>query len=364
MKPAPLSMEGKNMRLLSFGRRTCALAAASAGLILLLLSAQPASSQGCVRAQYLPAGLVSEGLYYLEPRQWDVFVAYRYLYSDTAFTGGQEVNAPVPKTTIHSIDLGVTYAITRRFSATLILPFTDAQSRLVQGDRQFHSMYAAGPGDLRLLANAWLLDPAKHSTGNIAVSLGVKAPTGDYSASDNFHTMAGDVIQRPLLPNVQPGDGGWGIDTEVQGFLQLFKDTFAYAGGTYLSNPREKNGTEFTYPLLPPVYNSVPDQYMARVGLQYTIWPEKGLALSLGARFEGVPVHDLIGGSQGFRVAGYALSVEPGVSWTGKRNALRLSTPVAVLRHDQDSVYNQETHTKGTGAFADFLIMMSFDHRF
>ena len=86
--------------------------------------------------------------------------------------------------------------------------------------------------------------------------------------------------------------------------------------------------------------------------------------MSLGARFEGVPVTDLIGGSAGFRVAGYALSVEPGLSWSGKRNALTLSAPVAVLRHDEDSIYDQETHTKGTGAFADFLILVSFDHRF
>lgn len=354
----------KDVYLLSFGRRTEALAVASVGLVALLLFPQQASSQGCVRAQYLPAGLVSEGVWYLEPGEWDVSFSYRYLYSDTAFTGGHEVDNSVPHTTIYSIDVGATYAFTRRFSATLILPSTYAESRLIQGDGQWHSMYAAGPGDLRLLANAWLLEPAKHGTANVSVSLGVKAPTGDYSASDAFHTQAGSVIQRPVLPNIQPGDGGWGVDMELQGFAQLFKNTFAYAGGIYLSNPREQNGTEFTSPTQPPVYDSVPDQYMVRAGLQYTIWPKKSLSVSLGARFEGVPVTDFIGGSEGFRVAGYALSVEPGLSWSGKRNALTLSAPVAVLRHDEDSIYNQETHTKGTGAFADFLILVSFDHRF
>src|SRR5262249_33709871 len=114
----------------------------------------------------------------------------------------------------------------------------------------------------------------------------------------------------------------------------------------------------------PLVNNSVPDQYMTRFGFQYTIWPEGGLALSLGGRFEGVPVKDLIGGSDGFRVAGYAVSIEPGISWTWKKNAFTFSAPVAVLRHDEDSTYNQRLGTKGAGGFADFLILASYQRRF
>ena len=43
--------------------------------------------------------------------------------------------------------------------------------------------------------------------------------------------------------------------------------------------------------------------YMARVGVEYAtpLRLASSLTLSLGARIEGVPVHDLVGSSNGFR---------------------------------------------------------------
>ncbi len=336
----------------------------AATLCGLLLSATRTLGQGCVRSTHLTSGLVSEGIWYLQPNEWDVFASYRYLYSDTPFQGGTErPDLIVPKTTIHSLDIGATYAINSRFSATLTLPFSYGESSTIQPDRQRHSMFAGGLGDIRLLGNVWLLDPAKHPGLNVSLSLGVKAPTGDDNAQDSFHTPAG-TIQRPVLPNIQPGDGGWGIVLDVQGFAEVFERTYLYAGGSYLSNPRNLSSTEFTTPSNPQVYNSVPDQYSTRAGVQYTIWPKGGLALSLGGRFEGVPVRDLIGDSDGFRIAGYAISIEPGLSWTWKKNSLTVSAPVAVERHDEDTVLNQRTGTKGTGGFADFVISATYQRRF
>ena len=41
---------------------------------------------------------------------------------------------------------------------------------------------------------------------------------------------------------IQPGDGGWGVFLSGNAFAKVFKNTYAYASGLYLSNPREFNG--------------------------------------------------------------------------------------------------------------------------
>jgi hypothetical protein len=232
------------------------------GLILIgmALFAPRLLAQGCVTARHMTAGLVSEGIWYLEPNQWDVFTSYRYLHSDTAFEGGDErpdLNSSVPHLTIHSIDIGATYAISRRFSATLILPFTYGESSLPPVNGMRHSMFAGGLGDIRLLGNAWLLNPVRNANQNISLSLGFKAPTGDDSVIGDFYTPNG-IVRRAAPPQIQPGDGGWGIDLELQGFAKVFEDTFVYAGASYLSTPQEHNGVRFT--LNPAVYDSIPDQ--------------------------------------------------------------------------------------------------------
>jgi len=349
------------MRFSSVARLVPSYVALGVALLGLLIPVPKVLSQGCVTARHLTLSLVSEGVWYLEPNEWDAFVSYRYLHSETSFVGGDErpdLNAKLPWTTTHSIDVGATYGITKRFSATLTFPFLSLEVSSIHQDAQRHVMSAGGLGDIRLVGNAWLLDPDKHGTENISLSLGVKAPTGDYRATDYYYLMDGSRVLRPLGSNGQPGDGGWGIVTEVQAFAQIFKNTFVYAAGSYVINPREQNGTETTDPVNPILF-SVPDQYSGRAGLQYAVWPEKGLAVSFGGRIDGVPVQDLLGGSGGLRVAGYSVAVDPGVSWTWKKNAFTISTPVAVLRHDQKSILNN-----GTGVFADYLIMASYQRRF
>lgn len=105
-------------------------------------------------------------------------------------------------------------------------------------------------------------------------------------------------MRRPVDPAIQPGDGGWGIVAQLSGFQKIYTNTFAYAQGIYLINPRDINhvqqptGNEpdFTLGEFGYIFNSVPDQYLARAGIGYLIWPKMGLSVSLGARLEGVPV--------------------------------------------------------------------------
>ena len=120
--------------------------------------------------------------------------------------------------------------------------------------------------------------------------------------------------------------------------------------------------------LMPPgpmTYNSISDQYFCRGGFSYLIWPKGGLTLSLGGRIEGVPVYDAIGDSLGFRQPGYTVSVEPGISWSGRRNSLSILAPVAVYRNRLQSAAEIEMNRPGGAAsFADFSILASFSHRF
>src|SRR5437763_16835055 len=107
----------------------------------------------------------------------------------------------------------------------------------------------------------------------------------------------------------------------MQAFQKIFVRTIDYIYGSFLINPRNQNGVELTIadddPATTAVFgkiNSVPDQYVGRVGLGYLLWPKHGLTLTLGGRVEGIPVYDLIGGSDGYRASGYAVSIEPGLA--------------------------------------------------
>ena len=149
----------------------------------------------------------------------------------------------------------------------------------------------------------------------------------------------------------------------------------AYSNLYYLLSPREQNGTLTSRggtPSATSIKNgsfvmSVPDQYMIRVGANYTV---KSLTASLGFRDECLPVHDLIGGSKGFRRPGYILSVEPGLTYNFKKVSVYAFVPVAVVRNRTQSVADKiqtqliGKYTQGDAAFADYTINVGFTARF
>ncbi len=74
--------------------------------------------------------LGAEGVSHLEAGQWEGSIAYRWLTADEGYIGDRV--DPTYKSTvggqidIHSIDVQITHAFTRRFSATLTIPFVEA----------------------------------------------------------------------------------------------------------------------------------------------------------------------------------------------------------------------------------------------
>jgi hypothetical protein len=318
-------------------------------------------------------------------QRWLGAVSYRWYQSDRMFGGrsraGIWLDGDVENTdrqkyhqetinSVHLMDVSATYGITHRWSATFTLPFifADRSSVFEHTDGQRHSMHAGGVGDVRIVTDYWLLDPHKHMEGNVALGIGFKAPTGDDKASDISYRATGPVY-RPVDQSIQPGDGGWGMILELQAYQRIYQNLYGYVQGSYLFAPKEHNNTQTVMAdLMPPgpmTLNSIGDQYFGRGGFSYLIWPEKGVTLSLGARIEGVPVYDVIGDSLGFRQPGYTISVEPGISWTGKKNSLSILAPVAAYRIRQRSAPEIELgrHT-GEASFADFSILASFTHRF
>jgi hypothetical protein len=315
---------------------------------------------------------------YLAPNEWVASVTYRYFDSFRDFnSSGQQVSVPLIKneTSVDAFVVSATYAVNRRLNLELDFPIQyGSRTNMDEHDGvHVHTMRASGVGDLRLSANVSLLDPAKHPNQNISLGLGVKAPTGDDAARDYSFRPTGPEL-RPVDPAIEPGDGGWGILLSGNAFALVCKDTFAYANGSYLINPRNMNGVhtinydvpDFTAGDRGLMFNSVPDGYFARAGLTHGVWAPNGFDVSLGGRIDGVPVHDLIGGSNGWRLPGFSVSIEPGISFSRGRDFFGISTPVALYRQGLPSVPLTRTHNPlvGIASFSDFQINLTYSHLF
>lgn len=331
-----------------------------------------------------------EGSSILQPGHWALSLAFRYYNSRQDILGDEPQDEPIvyANTHVYALDINAVYAVTRRLSLVADIPFQYG-TRATSVEHDFaipnppplHTMHAGGLGDIRLRADFWLLNPDTHPRQNVAVGLGVKFPTGDDGVTDTAYRPTGPV-ERPADPAIQPGDGGWGIVFHGHGFTNLaskgwFKNTFAYADATYLSNPREMNGTEQVLGDVPAataggdpglLFDSVPDQFLARFGFTQVGFPIKELSFSFGGRFEGTPSHDLIGGSEGWRIPGYAVSVEPGVSYSRGHDYIALTVPIAVFRHASKSAPFERlgvpSPPSGLATIADYQITLTYTHTF
>ena len=85
---------------------------------------------------------------------------------------------------------------------------------------------------------------------------------------------------------------------------------------------------------------------------------------SLGGRLEGVPSSDLIGCDKGFRRPGYAISVEPGLTFRRGHSALTVGVPFAVYRNRTRSYADKINGGHGDAAFADYLVIVGFSRLF
>lgn len=327
----------------------------------------------CASSEYInTVGITNKG-------QWQISSSYRYFRSFRHFRGeNEEPNRVAEGTEVvnltHAIDLGISYQLSDRVGLTLNTPliYYDRSSLYEHYGNspesnpthaRFHTG-SQGLGDMRLTASYWVFNPATSLKGNLSLGVGIKAPTGNENVQDTFHKLAVDgsdsLVTKAVDQSIQLGDGGWGINLEMQAFRTLFKNGALYLNAFYLLNPSEVNS----------VPHSVADQYAARLGLNYAFMPKAGLSAGLGWRLEGVPSEDLIGGSEGRRRPGYIISIEPSISYN--RNALNFTfnLPIALYRNRTQSVSDKQrtiatgNYTIGDAAFADYLVNFNVSYSF
>lgn len=348
--------------------------------IMLSFVSMSGYSQGCVaiRAFGGCSGGTGGGAI-LMPGESMIGANFRYFESFRHFRGSHEETERIENGTQvvnHSnfLDLSFTYSFAERLYATLTIPFVyhDRSSMYEHGGNDLgdrHWTSASGLSDIRLGAGYWLFEQEKSPTGNLAVALGMKFPSGNYKATDKFYNVGenGESEVRPVDQSIQPGDGGFGITLELQGYKQLGNAFILNGNVNYLINPRETNGVSRSNSSSSIM--SVPDQFGARLGLNY-MTPLHGLDLYLGGRMEGIPVYDLIGGSGGFRRPGYVISLEPGINYGFRNLFFNVSVPIALARNRTQSYTDKQrerqtgTSRHGDAAFADYLINVGVTWRF
>jgi hypothetical protein len=341
-------------------------------------------SQGCVAIKGSGGTCMLTHAESANEASWALSTSMRYFKSFRHFSGTEENKARLVQNTEvinHTaiFDVALTRILNNRWSLMIDAPIiSNARSSLYEhGRTERHSMHSFGLGDVRLAAYRWMLDPQKATKGNIQLGLGIKLPTGDYEYKDYWYNVGPNKTKelRPVDQSIQLGDGGTGFTVEANGFYNIAKNFVFYGNLYYLVNPREQNGVRtFRETVSPTLANenimSVPDQYMARGGFSYSFQHAKGLTIAAGARLEGIPVNDLIGGSGDFRRPGYIWSVEPSINYSFKKCSFFASVPYALVRNRTQSVTDKQnsvlrnTFVRGDAAFADYSINIGANFKF
>jgi hypothetical protein len=307
---------------------------------------------------------------FLRAGEWEGGVSYRRLTADDWFVRDEIQPDAAPggqpnRFNINTVDLSLSHGVTDRLSIRLTVPLSTGTNSRIHSDGARHETSATGIGDINLLASYWLLDPMTHPGGNASLGLGLKAPTGNNDTEDEFGLPTG-AIQHPVHPGIQPGDGGWGILIEAQGYQRLAGRLSGYLSAAYQVTPREKTSVLFT-PTSPTSSLSVTDVYHARVGVAYAIAPSAGLSFSLGTRVDGVPVRDVIGGDGGFRAPGYTLFLDPGVALAQGMGTFTASIPVRLhgeFKQNLNDLAGGPGPPGDRGDLASYLIFLGYAHRF
>jgi hypothetical protein len=318
---------------------------------------------------------------YQQPGEWQVSLSSRNLVSNDHYNGTEE---QVQRQTLQNYvtnrqnlaDVGITRVITRRLSLTLGVPYVNSSwaSRdpllPLPAARHEIAQNGRGLGDISLSARYWLLNPDTHAAWNVAAGGGLKMPTGNAAEKDTFpgRTEPSVNIPRYVDQSVQPGDGGWGLMFEGNAFWLVNRLMF-FGSGSYLANPRDQNDTPSILTVLGINtttganaglgFNSVPDQYLTRVGSSVAVW--KGIGASLTWRVEGLKRYDLFGASHGWRRPGTEMFVEPGVSYSNGRHTFSFNVPIGYYYNRRPNPY---TGNRGDATFPRQIFLSSYSFRF
>jgi hypothetical protein len=350
------------MRAGAIGSVLCVLA--------LMGSATTAHAQGCVAAHSNQAPMDelcdSDTTRGVDGGAWihrlTVNVGYRVFSSEYYFVGTQELpKSPATENHQNIWDVGIDFRLTHRWSLIADVPVYDGDRNQIYPPSGIFRV--AGIGDMTIGAQTWIFRPPTESNGNIAFSVSLKIPTGVDNAT-GAALLHGQPVIATADQSLQPGDGGWGFVLASQAYKQIWLRTMLYFQGQYLFNPEDTNGVA-TFRTQPgQAVMSITDQYLFRGGFSHGIPHFRRLELSLGGRFEGVPVRDAFGSSDGFRRPGYIVSIDPGMMFSFYHETISVNGPWALLRDRENSVPEIAAGTNGDAFFANYTVIATMSHTF
>jgi hypothetical protein len=363
-----------------FNRTTKLLITVSATFAILTAVAPKARAQGCIVGRNCSDGAIDDSEY-LMPHGFEWSINYRGFKANKHYNGdvrqsARETDQNFVINRQNQWNATGTWGLTDQTSIYLDIPYVNNSWSLPlpigppAGMRWTQN--TQGIGDMSAGVQYWLMKAATHPNGNIQFSLGVQAPTGSDDEKSNFPNSKGtDVTLKYNDVSIQPGTGSWAYPLAAQAFRDVHHwDVFTTFN--YLVTPKDTNGVpslgpQLGFPASPlapsTAVNSVPDQYLFRIGLARTVPKIPSLTATVAFRDEGVPVHDLIGGSHGFRRAGYSHSIEPALTYTRGDSALTVDIPYTI-RRDREPTDPDGVYVSGDATFADSQLIINFTQRY
>jgi hypothetical protein len=239
-----------------------------------------------------------------------------------------------------TLDLMAAYGLSRQISLSVSAPVIlySHWSTVLAGTR--YDQNARGLGDMVFSANYWLWNCKRYPEKNISLGLGLRAPTGNSNYQVMYPNSLGqDVKLRPVFPGIQPGGGAFGLRLSIDGF-QRIKHFVLFGSGVYTFSLRKQNDTFSLGATLNPAgvtataenlrYVSAPDSYLFDLGLARAVPKVSRLSAIVHGRIAGVPVHNVLTGTSGFRQPGYFITVEPGLEISTRLASYTISAPLRV----------------------------------
>lgn len=364
------------LRIMTAGRAHM-FAILFATMLLFVACSHRAFAQGCILARSPEQGRLPTGEGgVLEPGHFQLTVGERHQFSYQHYVGDvyQEYRAQAHtqvENRINLLTVNLTYQWTPRISLEVDMPFLFATRKTQNSPIKYAS---SGLGDTIFGANMWIRNPTKAPRDNYSVGLGVLAPTGNDDVQNTYNsntTGTGPVVEvtAPVDYSVQPGNGGWGMVVQWMGFERINKSLTFYTDGDYIATQGGTNGVQrgATLSTTTPLENyvAISDQYLLEAGVDAPIPHVTGLSATFGPRDEGVPAHNLFpNDNYGFRRPGFAVTAGPGMQYVHGHNILNAGIYKAVHRDRTRSVPDEIYGTHGDAAFAQYVWLASWTHRF
>jgi hypothetical protein len=343
------------------------------------VTASPASAQGCILLRQTCPAFGTTGSPDLQPGTWNITFTGRSSTADTHYNGTERQDQRRREQTYvvnrqNSVTATLSYQLSPRVSLNASVPWIEASwgipSPRSGGPAARANENARGLGDVTSLARVSIFNPlTTHRTWNLQIGGGLKLPTGDNEATDIFPDGTGNNnVERYVDISVHPGDGGWGVIFDLQGYKMMGRVT-AFGSGTWLANPRN-TGTPSRGNLVtnatPTNVNTVSDQFVFRAGTSVSIFQHltstgvRQLALTLAWRMEGVPRYDVFGRSDGFRRPGVEMYWEPGVTLNLGDQVIAFNLPIGYYFNRFRNPY---TGTRGDSTFPEYVAIATYSVR-